>query len=74
LNQQYPTTYSLDILNLNGNGNGKKTTLNCSTTIMLPLKKAKIVLRYSIGGEVLSNWPGGLASVGTDVGVVYGDE
>ena len=41
---------------------------------MLPLKKAKIVLRYTIGGEVLSNWPGGLGGVGTDVGVVYGDE
>lgn len=41
---------------------------------MLPLKKAKIVLEYTIGGEVLSNWPGGLGGVGTDVKVVYGDE
>jgi hypothetical protein len=41
---------------------------------MLPLKKAKVVLKYTIGGDVLGNWPAGLAGVGTDVGVVYGDE
>jgi hypothetical protein len=41
---------------------------------MLPLKKGKIVLRYTIGPEVLAGWPGGLGGVGTDVGVVYGDE
>jgi hypothetical protein len=41
---------------------------------MLPLKKAKVVLRYIIGADVIGNWPAGLAGVGTDVGVVYGDE
>jgi hypothetical protein len=48
--------------------------MECSTTILLPLRKAKIVLEYSIGSEVLGNWPGGLGRVGTDVRVVYGDE
>jgi hypothetical protein len=66
VNQQYPTTYSYST--------SKSSIMECSTTILLPLRKAKIVLEYSIGSEVLGNWPGGLGRVGTDVRVVYGDE
>jgi hypothetical protein len=41
--------------------------------MMIPSKRAKIVLEFGITGEVLMNWPEGLGRVGIDVKGIYGD-
>jgi len=70
VSQQYPTSFALTT-----GGNGQSTSrLKISSTILLPLKKAKVVLEYNVGTEVLVNFPGGLNGIETDVRVIYGDE
>ena len=69
VSQQYPTTFTLT----NGTG-GRSTCLKISSTILLPLKKAKVVLEYNVGSDVLSNFPAGMNGIETDVRVIYGDE
>ena len=70
VSQQYPTTFTLAT-----GGNGQSTsTLKISSTILLPLKKAKVVLEYNVAFEVLVNFPGGLNGIETDVRVIYGEE
>lgn len=63
---QFPTTYTLV--------QGKTTNLKCSTTMLIPSKRGKVVLDFMVGGDVLVNWPAGLLGVGVDVRGIYGEE
>jgi len=72
VSQQYPTSFALTT---GGNGQPTSTsTLKISSTILLPLKKAKVVLEYNVASEVLLDFPGGLNGIETDVRVIYGEE
>ena len=72
VSQQYPTTFTLTT---GGTGQSTSTSrLTISSVILLPLKKAKVVLEYNVGSDALSHFPAGMNGIETDVRVIYGDE